>query len=93
MAIKQKPRGEWSREEAEFVDNNVPSEIKRDIADYDKEKLEKHNQKTAYQKVIKDRKGKITELEAAAAHDALYVRELDHTTGQYQYFMVSNKKP
>ena len=88
--IKLKPRAEWTREEAEYVENNIVSEIKHDITDWNKDKLEKYDQKTKLNKYIKDREGKITELEAAAAGDSLYVRELNHVSGKFQYFMVSS---
>ncbi|CBY10879.1 unnamed protein product [Oikopleura dioica] len=39
-ANNEKPRDDWTAEEVQFFDENLPSELRKELRDLDKEKLE-----------------------------------------------------
>ena len=87
LEIQEKPRETWTREEARFVDANIPSEVKREIQDLDRAKIEKYTAKNTLQKIIKEKKASIKELESVASGASLYMREKD-ISGEYTYYRV-----
>ena len=70
----------------------MPSELKKDIAELEKEKLEKFKAKTTLLDLIKEREKRIAEAEVKAVGDSLYTREINHVTGAFDYFMVRTTK-
>ena len=87
QAISDKPREVWTPEETRFYDNNLPSELRKELRDLDKEKLDLYNQKSVRNKCIKEREAKIDDLDARNNSDLKLLREAK-PGGGFRYFEV-----
>ena len=88
-AINEKPRDDWTAEEVQFFDENLPSELRKELRDLDKEKLEIYNQKSVRNKLIKELKTKIGELNEIQGNAKLQ-REAQ-PGGGYRYYEVRSR--
>ena len=89
VAINEKPRESWTREEITFWDENLPSELRKELHDLDKEKLELYSQRTSRNKIIKDKMARVDELETQANNSKL-LKERNTETGGFNYYEGKN---
>jgi len=86
--INEKPRDDWTADEVQFFDENLPSELRKELRDLDKEKLEIYNQKSVRSKLIKELKAKIGELDEIQGNAKLQ-REAQ-PGGGYRYYELQD---
>ena len=91
LELLERPRADWSDDDRAFYDTHVPSELRKELKELDKTKLELYSQKTARAKIIKERETKIADLEAKGGGGISYLQEA-MPGGGTAYYEVKNQQ-